>query len=446
MGKEITTENVRAALVEAEQEASRLFAEAEQVKAAIVESGINPLGASTDEQDAFEKVDTAYKAYDLKKEEAAQLQAKLDRLTEIDGVGTPGAGAQRRPLQGAPAREALSRRIGDRFMQSESYQRLVASGALGSDANLQQAIAGGVMPVDVLSRDEFESLMGNARFGATTVTGASSTSAGPFIQNDLVPGFVAYNRKRPLLSALVGQGTTDSDTVEYVSQSAGTQAAAETAEDTAAAESTYAFATNTVAVQEITHFVPVTNRAMSDHGQLRTIIENELMIGALDRLDTQLASGDGISPNIEGIYTATTQTQALGGLTRSEAIHKGITAIRVAAGVLSEPDNIGLHPADFEDLILEQDANLQYIFGPPSQAESRTAWGIPLVTSTVFTSGTPLVGDFAGSARLWLREGLAVSAGLDGNDFTKRRISLLAALRVAFKVVRPGGFCEITGF
>ena len=69
-----------------------------------------------------------------------------------------------------------------------------------------------------------------------------------------------------------------------------------------------------------------------------------------------------------------------------------------------------------------------------------------MVTSTVFTEGTVLAGAFERSARLWLREGLAVTSGLDGNDFTKRRVSLLAAMRVAFAVTRPGGFCTVTGF
>ena len=67
-------------------------------------------------------------------------------------------------------------------------------------------------------------------------------------------------------------------------------------------------------------------------------------------------------------------------------------------------------------------------------------------TTTVVTSGQPLVGDFANSARLWTREGIHLDSGLDGNDFTKRRISLLVALRVAFAVTRVTGFTVVTGY
>lgn len=449
-GLVINLENVRSELKKAETEAARLKVDADKVKSEVLESGVNPFGTSTEAKAAFDKIDAAYKPADEKREEASQLQAQLNRLTEVEGIGS--AAGARRPFGGESREDGAVRRMtaGRRFTESEQYKALEARGlARWGETEFSSEMQRGFGSVDILSRDELEAVLASWPLvpGATTVTGGGSTSAGPFIQNDLVPGFVSYRRKRALLSAMVGPGTTDSDVVEYVNQTAPTDASAETAEDTAAPESVYAFETKTANVREITHFVPVTLRAMADHGQIRTIVENELALGALDRLDTQLASGDGAGQNLTGIYNASgIGTQALGGLSRSEALHKAITKIRIAAGVLSEPDAIGIHPSDFEDLILEQDANGQYIFGPPNSGEAKTAWGFPLVTSTVFTNGTPLAGDFFGSARLWLRESLAATSGLDGNDFTKRRVSLLAALRVAFAVTRPGGFCTVTGF
>lgn len=454
----LATDKVREALQAAEAEAKRLYADAEKMKEDMVAEGVNPL---TD-QDAFNKVDEAFKAYSVKSNEIDELQGRLDRLTEIDGLSKPpdrravaqrlglvtgGSGGGSGDLGSIELMQPLS--MGRRFVESEEYQALHKGNVFSSEGAFNAAMARGLdRPVDVLSRDEMEGLFrALGGFYATTVTGGGSTSAGPFIQNDLVPGFITYRRKRPLLAAMVGQGTTDSDIVEYVSQSAPTDAAAETAEDTAASESTYAYATNTANVREITHWVPVTLRAMADYGQIRTIIENELAMGALDRLDTQIASGDGTGQNLTGIYNASgIGTQALGGDSRADAVHKAMTQIRVAAGVLSEPDFIGLHPNDYQSLILETDANGQYVFGPPSAAGSKAAWGVPLIQSTVFTEGTPIVGDYAGSAILWLREALSVTSGLNDTDFTQRRISLLAAIRVAFAVTRAGGFCTVTSF
>lgn len=441
MGKTLNSENVISEYRKIEAEAKDLHAAAEALKRDVIASGVNPL---TDEA-AFVKLDDAYKASDLKSLEAADLRGRWQRLQEMDGSAFR-AGAGIGPFGGGEGDRP--QRIGDRFTKSEEYVAFGRSGAYMSEQAFMSAAARGLeRPITILHREEIEAMLGGARMYATTITGGGSTSVGPFIQNELMPGFVLYATKRPTLAAIVGPGTTDSDVVEYVSESAPTNAGAETAEDTAAPESTYAFATNTTNVREITHFVPVTLRAMADAGQIRTIIEGKLALGVIDRLDTQIASGGGTGQDLTGIYNASgIGTEALGANTRADAIHRAITKVRVAAGVLSECDNIGLHPNDWQKLRLEKDANGQYLFGPPNMDIQKTAWGIPVVVSTVFTSGTPLVGDFGGSSTLWLREGLAVTTGLDGNDFTKRRVSLLAAMRIAFAVTRAGGFTQVTGF
>ena len=77
---------------------------------------------------------------------------------------------------------------------------------------------------------------------------------------------------------------------------------------------------------------------------------------------------------------------------------------------------------------------------------SRSCWGVPFLVSTVFTAGTPLVGNYARGARLWLRSGAEILAGLNASDFVQRRMSLMATMRVAFKTIRPTAFTEVTSF
>lgn len=441
----LATEDVRKELKRIEAEAATGFAAAEKLKAEVIESGVNPLGDSTGEKAAFEKVDEAYKAYSVKADAAAELKERLDRAAQIDGINQPQSPSLR-PIQGQFVEQVL--RAGDRFVQSPEYAALEASGAFGTEAGFLAAMGRGLeRPVAILERDELEAAIRGWRMGAVTVTGGGATSAGPFIQADLIPGFIAFIRKTPLLASLVGQGVTDSDVVEYVTQSAPTDVAAETAEDTAAPESTYPYATKTTNVREITHFVPVTLRAMADHGQIRTIIEEEIGFGVIDRLDTQLYSGDGVGQNLEGIVNVSgINTRALGADSRLDAIHKAMTQIRVKAGVLGEPDAVIMHPNDWEQVRLEKDANANYLLGPAAFAGAKQVWSIPVHAGTVATEGTALVGAFERSARMWLREGLAVTTGLSGTDFTQRRVSILGALRLAFAVPRPGGFTTITAF
>jgi len=440
MGKSLTTENVRDEIRKVELEARELMATAMKAREDMLAAGVNPL----EDDAAREKLADMFKAADLKRQDLTQLQAKAAELAWMDGMAS-GAGFGAAGGYQDPERRHVASRPGDRFVASAEYRRLHESGAFANDQAFmaQVGMRGFERPVEIISRAELQDAM---NFRATTITGGGATSAGPFIQNDLVPGYVAYLTKPATLLGLVDNQTTDSDVVEYVSQSAPTTNAAETAEDSAATEAVLPFATNTTNVREIVMHIPVTLQSMKDSGQVRGVIEGELISGVLDRLDTQIASGAGTGSNLSGIYTTVTQAQALGGDSRPDAIHKAITQIRAAAGVYLEPDAIGIHPNDLQDLILETDANGQYLFGPPSMPGSRSCWGIPLVVSTAFTSGTPLVGAFRRGARFWLREGVNVSSGLDGNDFTKRRVTLLAAMRGAFATIRATAFTEVTGF
>lgn len=444
----LTTENVLAAMKTAEAEAAAAYAVAAQMRDKMAAEGVNPLA----DTDAFAKLDEAFKAHGVKAQEVEELRGRLAKLQGWDALEGGSRAGIPTPLAApgaAPAGPSTIFRIGARLTETDAYKAIAAQAASMGDSQFVAAVKAGLnfeSAVPVLPRADLQALLIAGKYGAATITGGSATSAGPFIQNDLVPGFIAYRRKRATLAAVVGQGETDSDTVEYVTQSAPTSTAAETGETNSATESTYAYATNTVAVQEITHYVPITRRAMADAGQMRTIVENDLVIDVLDRLDTQLATGSGTNDDLQGIYTAVSQAQALGGDERADALHKAMTKIRVAAGVYGEPDYVGIHPNDYEQLILSTDGQGRYQFGPPSQEGSRTVWGVPFLLSTVFTEGMPLVGNYELGARLWVREGVSVQAGLNDDDFVRRRISLLASMRVAFKTVRPTAFCEVTGF
>ena len=434
------TEQMLTAVREKEAEASRAYAAAVKLQEEMVAEGVNLL---TDTEN-FNKLNAQYAVADAASQEAEEYKDRIAKLQGFAG-GAPRGGL---PTPGEPGqrnRESLFS-FGERLTNHEAFKAAMKMATEVGDASfaatLKDFAAGGI---PLMSRMELQQLL-IGRYGATAVTGGSATSAGPFIQNDLQPGYVEYVRKSPTLAAVVGRGETDSDVVEYVTQSAPTNNAAPTAETNNAPESTYPFATATTNVQEIVHFVPVTRRAMQDSGQIRTIVEGDLVVDLLDKLDDQLASGLGTGDELEGIYTAVSQAQDKGSDSRPDAIHKAMTKIRIAAGVRMEPDYIGIHPNDYQDLVLETDADGRYLLGDPNVAGPRSVWGVPFIVSTVFTDGTPLVGNFQRGAKLWIRSGVEVLSGLNGDDFKLRRISLMATMRAAFKTVRPTAFTEVTNF
>ena len=386
-------------------------------------------------EDAFTKVDEGWRPYSEAKSDLDQLQQNLLKLMEAQGFNDGGAGrpqlwgrAEAVEGGGPVTRHAnLLEKASAVFTGSDAYKAAQEWARAGSDP------LGSTSSIEALSRAETKAL----------VTGASSTSGGAFVIEDRKE-FLPFLAQQPLVAGMVGVGETDSDLVEYVEQDAFTNAAAPTAEGVAASESAVTYV-RTSPVEEITHFIPATKRALADAAQLRSLLENDLLVGELRELDQQILTGSGATTQLEGIYNATgVQSQALGADTRADVLHKAITKIRVAFG---EPDGILFHPNDYEVLRLEKDGTGRYLFGEPSGSGATTVWGVPSRQSTFTTSGQPLVGDFRGGARLWIREGVGLSASDSHSTFfTERKVALLAAMRAAFKTVRPTHFTIVTGF
>ncbi len=376
---------------------------------------------------AFAKLDEAGKVYDGLRDEIAGLEERQSRLIAM----LPGEEATR-PLVQAAARPSTP---GKRYVESETYKSLKAAGAFDN----QDVPLGTTPAVKILDRAELKTLITSG-----------GTSGGAFVQPDRVD-FVGMPRRPVRVLELISTGDTDSDVVEYVEQTSRTNAAAETAEASAtndgsgaAPESAMAFAVRQTNVRDITHFIPATKRVLSDAGQLETLIDQELRDGVMERLEGQIVNGDGTGVNLRGILnTAGILTQALGTDSRSDAIHKAITAIRKE---FYEPDAVLLNPDDAEQVFLEKDSAGNYIYGPPSQAGPRTIWGLTPIVSPVIAAGTGLVGAFRPGATLWLREGVSVAASdSHGDFFVRRMVAMLAVLRAAFAARRPKAFCTVTG-
>lgn len=331
--------------------------------------------------------------------------------------------------------EVLQRKtIGDRYVESAEYKALKESGRLEQSGKLGDTDA---------------AMIGSAMQLKALLTGLSDTSGGAFLVNDRQTDVTTLLREAPKVIDLVNVGTTDSDLVEWVRMTSRTNAAAEVLEATSSAdgmlpESTFALDVQQTLVQSVGHFIAATKRAMADAGQLRTLIDDELETGLKLRIDGQILAGNGTTPNLRGILnTAGIGTQPLGGDSRSDSVHKAITQIALA---FLTADAILLHPTDYESLRLEKDTNGNYIYGPPSQNQPISIWGLRVAQSTLEPQGTALVGAWKASATLWVREGVVISATDSHSDwFLRNIIAIKADTRVAFGVRRPAGFVKVTG-
>lgn len=403
-------------------EAKTKWSEFDNLRQSAVREGVD----FTKNADAFTKLDEAGKAYSELKDGIAAKDAQWRRLMELANDGAmPDTG-----VKGADdAREAAARSLGAKFVNSAEYKDALAR--LRGNADMPFGHSG---VINLASREEVKTLL-------------TSSGVSALYRNDKLPTLVPLPTAPLNLLDVIPAGTTMSDTVEWQKESTWTNNAAETAEGSDAPESALAFTTDTSAVQDITHFLPSTKRALADAGQAASLIDNRLVSGVRIRLQSQIVNGNGTSPNLRGMLNVSgILTQAIGTDSRSDAIHKAITKIRIQGEGSYQPRYIGLHPTDWESIQLEKATTGSYYFGGPSGANTAgTVWGLLPVVSTVFSQGTAVVFDET-QMQLWYNGGLEVSmTDSHGTFFIAKKVAVMASVRAAFGVFAPKAICTVTG-
>jgi len=382
------------------------------------------------------------------KEDAESRKARI--LQGVERYNKPAAGALRPGATADNYENAMRVTPGDQFIKSREYMELKQSGVFNSHlARVQFAVT-------LMEGTSLIEWGQRAKSQKTLLYGSSETSGGGFVVNDRLPGYVEILQREIVLMDLVPRIPTESDTVEYVVESTFTNAAAMTAEASATTgtsgtkpESALAYSVSTSGVKTLAHWIPVTNRMLSDAPAIRGIINGRLLLGLDLELEDQVLGGDGSGANFTGILnTAGINIQGLGTDNVLDALFKARTLVRVNGK--GRPQAYLLHPNDWQAVRLAREnaasATLGgYLMGAPSVAGPVTAWGIPVIESEALTENTGLVGDFAMGCTLFDREQSAVRVGTIDDQFVRNMQTILAELRAAFVVFRPNMFTKITG-
>lgn len=247
---------------------------------------------------------------------------------------------------------------------------------------------------------------------------------------------------------LMLQSGTDGNTLEYYEETTFTNNAAETSEAGTYPESAVAYTLRTESVRKIDHFIPMTRESMDDVSWLEGQIRGRLVFGVKRREETQLLTGNGSAPNLQGILNRSgIQTQALGTDPVPDAIFKAMQKVRGAAGSgFAEPTAIVLHPNDWTDVRLLRTADGIYIWGSPADPGPERMWGLEVRQTTAETQNTGLVGAFRPYAEIVRRSGVTVELSTEHSTyFIEGKVALAAWERLALMVTRPSAFCTVTG-
>ncbi len=411
---------------------------------------------------AFEKANTLLTAVDARDGKMTDDErAELKRYSaELADIGDKIADAEKKAAEDAEAR-AYIRKLGSGMKagnadpeQARVHDGLAQGKSLGAifaespqfKAFMAQ-FPNGRIPDSAkhLNSHPAEIPIGGKKLAAL-LTGLSSTAAGAFVVAEDSGLYVPTARRELSIVDLIDVRDTGSDAVDFVRQTAFTNAAAATAEATTTSngtkpESSMAFERVSCPVETIAHWIPATKRALSDVGQLRGLIDADMRYGLNEEVEDQVMNGDGSTPNLAGIFnTSNVQTRSyitdLPTTTR-----KAVTLMKTVAK--ERPTGWVFNPSNWESFDLLKGTDV-YFFGGLVGMGARSLWGYPVVESEAMLEGHAFLGNWK-RAVLWIREGITISVSdSHANFFVQNLVAILAEMRAAFGVTKPTAFVNVS--
>lgn len=390
----------------------------------------------------------AAKALKARAEDAESFRKQLTDLSDGIGFDPPAdpTAPKVMPNDFTAGRKNGKSTLGNSFVESKEFKDMLASvpgGRFGEKSRVQSAPYG---VKDLLTGTDRDA------------------SAGAL----LVPqhlGLLDPYYQRPLtLRAMVTNGTTATDTIDFVRLVSVTNNAAPVPEASTAAaigsgssghevtdaqggvkpQGAMVFEKDSTTVKTIAQWIPATKRALSDASQVRTLIDAFLLYSLEEELEDQIAGGDGTGENLLGLsHTSGVQTQdaATGGQDVFDITR--IARRKVRIGGRSIPTAYAMNPVDWEAIELMRNTQGIFYGAGPFQMSVPRLWGLPVIESEAIPAGTGYVADWS-KAVLWDREQASIQVTDSHEDFFVRNlVAILAELRVGFAILRPPAFVKI---
>ena len=247
-------------------------------------------------------------------------------------------------------------------------------------------------------------------------------------------------RQAQFVYQLVPTEDAPSGMFSYLRQSARTNLAAVVASGALKPESVYSLARVDSKTVVIAHVSEAIDRFMiEDAPMLQAFLNQELVYGLNKALDARVVA------NIRTAATAGSTTLNLAG------IRTAITTLQAAD---LDPTAIVVNPTDWQ--AIESSAATQFAsndnFPAATEAMQRRLYGLSVVVTNSTAAGKALVGDFAGSARIFRTGGASISmhdshprtvSAVQTADFRLNQIVVRCEMRAEAVVLRPSGFVRV---
>ncbi|MBA4306988.1 MAG: phage major capsid protein [Sphingopyxis sp.] len=282
---------------------------------------------------------------------------------------------------------------------------------------------------------------------------AKDDLTGDVILPDLQPGMERAPVREVFIEQIADTQETTSDYVSYVEVTGSTGDPATTAELGTIPEKDFTFQEYKKPVQKITVANKHSVEILSDGPELVNAIRGFLAEDVNIVTDTQLLSGNGTAPNLQGVLGVavnlntliTASGQILANATHADVLRIGATAIKTAGKGKFRPTHCLLNPTDVEAIDLTKDSEGRYVLPPFISADGTRVSGMTVIENTAITAGTFLMGDFR---KLHIRRKGGVEIEItnsDGTDFVKDIITMKVRRRLASYVKTNDNAAFLTG-
>ena len=239
--------------------------------------------------------------------------------------------------------------------------------------------------------------------------------------------------------------------VRYVDwdESTTVRAAAAIAEGGTFPESTAKWATYTLALQKVGDIIPMSEELMFDAPLFASELENFLQTNVAIKIDTDLITGNGTSPNINGLKAQIPNYTAVAAGITDASIYDLLVKVRetitASYGSKYSPNVALMNISDINKMKLKKDLNNNYILPPFFNQSGQIVDGLTVVECNSFGANTMAVGDSRYGA-IYEIPGVVVEAGKGTGASESDMMSIKARQRLnsLIRNVDRTGWLEVT--
>lgn len=275
---------------------------------------------------------------------------------------------------------------------------------------------------------------------------SSSTTVGQ-MPNQLV-GLVSRTHESLRILDHIPTSPTEAPSIEYIAHTSSTGGAGSVSAGATMTEVILNTTTIIAKLEKLGIFTTLTDEIVADYSAFRSYVEVELTRLIVDAENAQLIGGNGTSPQIRGILSASgtlTRVKAASPETQIDTLNLAINDLRTGPSFI-EPDLFIVNPTTWTGIRGLKNSYGEYLLGDPGQTPVNELWGVPVVTTTQITAGTGILMNAAAACTAWIRQGITLEmTNSSGADFESGRVKVRATERLTLGIQRPSAINVVTG-